>query len=290
MLPGKCEGLPEPVTSSFRPPEAMRRAPFCPVWGWRNRLRFPIRRAMAKALFELNPDLDRAALAAEFAQANRLQIKNILTEQTARELRTILHSHTDWGMALQAGADGKAHGFRAQDLRQQDTARQAMELAKATDKAAAERDYAYRALRYSLVEALQGGWDPDGPHEVLLEHLNAEPFIGLMQEVTGIPELAKADAHASCFGAQHFLGLHTDSHVAEGWRVAYVLNLTIDDWYPDWGGYLVFFDEEGNIETGFKPEFNTLNLFRVPQAHAVTYVPPFAPKGRYAISGWLRDQ
>lgn len=245
---------------------------------------------MAKALFELNPDLDRTALAAGFASANRLQIPDILTRETALELRTILHSRTDWGMALQAGSKGKAHGFRAQDLRKQDVARQAMELAKATDQAAAGRDYAYRALRYSLVEALQGGWDPGGPYEVLLEHLNAEPFIGLMRDVTGIAGLAKADAHASCFGAQHFLGTHNDSHVAEGWRVAYVLNLTIDDWYPDWGGYLVFFDEDGNIETGFKPQFNTLNLFRVPQAHAVTYVPPFAPKGRYAISGWLRDQ
>ncbi|WP_340587939.1 2OG-Fe(II) oxygenase [Erythrobacter alti] len=245
---------------------------------------------MAKALFELNPDLDRTALAAQFAEATRLQIPDVLTDETARELREILHNRTHWGMALQAGADGKAHGFRAQDLRQREVAQKAMEVGKATDQAAAGRDYAYRALRYSLVEAVQEGWDPGGPHELLLEHLNAEPFLGLMREVTGIPELAKADGHASCFAAQHFLGLHIDSHVAEGWRIAYVLNLTIDDWYPDWGGYLVFFDEDGNIETGFKPQFNTLNLFRVPQAHAVTYVPPFAPKGRYAISGWLRDR
>lgn len=245
---------------------------------------------MAKSLFELNPNLDRAALAAKFAEANRLQIPDILTAETARELRQILHSHTDWGMALQAGAHGEAHGFRAQELRQRDMAQKAMEIGRATDQAAAGRDYAYRALRYSMVEALQGGWDPGGPHEVLLEHLNAEPFIGLMRDVTGIDNLIKADAHASCFAPQHFLGLHNDSHVAEGWRIAYVLNLTIDDWYPDWGGYLVFFDDDGNIETGFKPEFNTLNLFLVPQAHAVTYVPPFAPKGRYAISGWLRDR
>ncbi|AKQ41976.1 hypothetical protein CP97_07960 [Aurantiacibacter atlanticus] len=245
---------------------------------------------MAKALFQLNPDLDRAALARQFARDRRLQIADVLTEEAARELRGILQHHTQWGIALQAGAHGKPQGFRAQELSNPAIAKQAMEIAQLTDKAAAERDYAYRSMRYSLVEALQGGWAPDGPHEILLEHLNAEEFLGLMRQITDIPELAKADGHASCFGPQHFLGRHMDSHVAEGWRIAYVLNLTIDDWYPDWGGYLVFFDEDGNIETGFKPRFNTLNLFAVPQAHAVTYVPPFAPKGRYAISGWLRDR
>ncbi len=245
---------------------------------------------MAKALFELNPDLDRQALANRFARDGRLQIESVLTEETARELRAILAEGTPWGIAFQAGTHGEPRSYRPQELQDRHTAQQAQELGKRTDQAAAQGDYAYRALRYSLVEALQQGWEPGGPHEVLLEHLNAEPFLGLMREVTGISELAKADGHATCFAAHHFLGRHIDSHVAEGWRIAYVLNLTIDDWHPDWGGYLTFFDDDGNIEAGFKPSFNTLNLFRVPQAHAVTYVPPFAPKGRYAISGWLRDR
>jgi Rps23 Pro-64 3,4-dihydroxylase Tpa1-like proline 4-hydroxylase len=41
---------------------------------------------------------------------------------------------------------------------------------------------------------------------------------------------------------------------------------------------------------GYMPRFNTLNLFAVPQHHAVSFVPPFAPQGRIAISGWFRDQ
>ena len=245
---------------------------------------------MAKALFELNPALDRSRLAREFSEARRLQIPDILTDATARELRDILATGTEWGIALQAGAEGKARGFRGRDLRDPAVAREAMAMGQETDKAAAGGDYAYRALRYSIVEAVQQQWEPGGPHEVLLGHLNAEPFLSLMRDITGIPELAKADAHASCFAAQHFLGKHIDSHVAEGWRIAYVLNLTIDDWHPDWGGYLVFFDDAGDVVQGFKPRFNTLNLFAVPQAHAVTYVPPFAPRGRYAISGWLRDR
>ena len=245
---------------------------------------------MAKALFELNPNLDRVALAKRFAADKRMQVENILTDETAHELREIMVRGTEWGVALQAGATGEPHGWRGRELRDPALGQQVVELVKQTDQAAAARDYAYRSNRYSLVEGLQKEWNPGGPHELLLEYLNAPDFIEFMREITGIPELVKADGHASCFGPNHFLGKHNDSHVAEGWRIAYVLNLTIDDWYPDWGGYLVFYDEAGNIETGFMPRFNTLNLFLVPQVHAVTYVPPFAPRGRYAISGWLRDR
>lgn len=245
---------------------------------------------MAKALFEINPALDRAALADQFARDGRIQIRNILTDETAREIRQILQSGTPWGISMQAGADGSPTSFRPHELREPNVAKAAMELGQMTDQAAARGDYAFRLLRYSLVEAVQEGWDPGGPHHLLLEYLNADEFLGLMRDITGIAELAKADGHASCYAGQHFLGRHVDSHVAEGWRIAYVLNLTIDDWHPDWGGYLVFYDDEGDIVQGYRPRFNTLNLFAVPQAHAVSYVPPFAPKGRYAISGWLRDQ
>lgn len=245
---------------------------------------------MAKALFELNPDLDRAALAQRFAANRRLQVDSILTDETARELREIMVRGTEWGVAMQAGAHARPRSWRGRDLREPAVSREVVEMVKETDKAAASRDYAYRSHRYSLVEGLQQQWAPGGPHELLLEYLNATDFLGFMRDITGLPDLVKADGHASCFGPNHFLGRHNDSHVAEGWQIAYVLNLTIDDWHPDWGGYLLFYDEAGNIETGFMPRFNTLNLFKVPQDHAVSYVPPFAPRGRYAISGWLRDR
>jgi len=48
-----------------------------------------------------------------------------------------------------------------------------------------------------------------------------------------------------------------------------VFNLT-RKWRPDWNGYLQFFDENGNGSTACRPAFNTLNLFGVPQPHAVT--------------------
>jgi Rps23 Pro-64 3,4-dihydroxylase Tpa1-like proline 4-hydroxylase len=78
--------------------------------------------------------------------------------------------------------------------------------------------------------------------------------------------------------------------VLEGWQVAYVMNFCAEEWRPDWGGYLLFYDEDGDVVAGFKPRFNALNLFRVPQKHSVTYVAPFAPIARFAITGWFRDR
>lgn len=245
---------------------------------------------MAIALFELNPALDRAALAKAFAAAGRLQIRNFLTDETARELRGILARHTPWGAAMQAGTHAKPQSWRAAELRQPDAIEAVRQQVAATDAAAARGEYAFRCMRYSLVEAYLGKWNPGGPLDLLLEHLNDEPFLQAMREVSGIASLVKADGHATCYGPQHFLGQHSDSHVAEGWRLAYVLNLTIDEWQPDWGGYLQFFDDRGDIETAWRPRFNSLNLFAVPQAHAVSYVPPFAPLGRYTVGGWLRDR
>ena len=68
------------------------------------------------------------------------------------------------------------------------------------------------------------------------------------------------------------------------------MNFCAEEWRPDWGGYLNFYDDEGDVVAGYKPRFNALNLFAVPKKHNVTYVPPFAPVGRFAITGWFRDR
>ncbi len=249
----------------------------------------PILRPMAKALFEINPELDRKALAQQFARDKRLQIRDFLTTETAEEIRNILAKHTPWGFAVQLG-DAPPAQLHGKDARTPAGQKTLQHLFRESDKVANRGDYAFRYGQYSLVQDVQQGWNPDGPHQYLLEYLNAPDFLGIMREVTGIPELAKADGQATFYGPHNFLGTHNDSHVAEGWRIAYVMNFTSDEWNPNWGGYLVFYDEDGDIVQGYRPRFNALNLFLVPQDHAVTYTPPFAPAGRYAITGWLRDR
>ncbi len=243
-----------------------------------------------KKLFEINPDLDRNALAAQFARDTRVQVRNVLTEETAKEIRMILASQTPWGLAMQAGENAEAQQILAKELQTPQGKQKAQQLATQAYQETHKAGYGFHFAQYSLVQALQEKWNPDGPHDLLLEYLNAADFIQLARDVTGIPELVKADGQCTLFAPQHFLGKHIDSHVAEGWRVAYVLNLAMDDWHPDWGGYLNFLDEDGDIVAGYRPRFNALNLFAVPQAHHVSFVPPFAPVGRFAITGWLRDR
>ena len=247
---------------------------------------------MAKKLFEINPDLDRRALAEEFAAHSRVQIRDVLTEETAQEIRGILAKATPWGVAAQAGAADPPgpQAMRADEVATAAGRTKIQQLAAASFQAAGAGDYAFLYGRYSLVEGYMGKWSEGGPLDMLLEYLNTPEFIALAGDVTGVTGLVKADGNATLFGPQHFLAHHIDSHVAEGWRVAYVLNMTIDEWKPDWGGYLNFFDADGDVVQGFRPRFNSLNLFTVPQPHSVGFVPQFAPVGRYAISGWLRDR
>jgi Rps23 Pro-64 3,4-dihydroxylase Tpa1-like proline 4-hydroxylase len=133
-------------------------------------------------------------------------------------------------------------------------------------------------------------WDPDGPHDMLLEYLNDAPVLDFVRAVTGVAEIVKADAQATLYAPTQFLAVHNDQHSGAGRRVAYVLNLCAVPWRPDWGGYLMFYDDDLDVVAGYRPRFNALNLFAVPQVHAVTFVPPFAPIARYAITGWFLDR
>ena len=245
---------------------------------------------MTRTLFEVSAHADLEGARERFAQGGRAQIRDFLTAESATEILAILKSQTPWGISLQAGESDTPEQVRAEDLRDDDMRQHVEARARATHGAAANGQFAFIHARYSLVDAYLGKWDPGGPHDLLLEYLNAPDFLGPMRYVTGIADVVKADAHASLFAAGHYLTRHIDKHSGEGRRVAYVLNFAPEDWYTDWGGYLVFFDKEGDIVEGFRPRFNSLNLFRVPQAHSVSYVPPFAPAARYAISGWLLDK
>ncbi|MCG2842646.1 2OG-Fe(II) oxygenase [Sandaracinobacter sp. RS1-74] len=215
-----------------------------------------------------------------------MQVRNVLQRDSAIELRSILASATPWGLAWQAGEDGPK-ALRAEEVAQLPIAER-QHMGRAVSTEAANGGYAFTFARYPILDAYLGRWSPDSAHDILLEHINDEPFLDLVRSVTGFHDLVKADAQATVFAPTHFLGLHSDSHVMEGWKVAYVLSLGPDEWKPDWGGYLNFFDEDGDIVQGFKPRFNSLNLFAVPQLHNVGYVPPFAPFGRFSITGWFR--
>jgi SM-20-related protein len=238
-------------------------------------------------LLDVNPALDRDTLRRSFAANRRVQIRNVLTEETAQNLFTVLSRQTPWGIAWHAKDNGP-HNIPQPRLKQ--TSREDMESIQALLlDAMRNQDYGFLYAQYPMVHAYLEKWSPGGPHDAIVDLINDDPFMNLVRDITGMSDLRKADAQATLYAPNQFLALHDDSHVAEGWRVAYVLNLCAEKWRPDWGGYLNFYDDEGDVVQGFKPRFNALNLFAVPQKHNVTYVPPFAPVGRFAITGWFRN-
>ena len=85
------------------------------------------------------------------------------------------------------------------------------------------------------------------------------------------------------------LTAHDDVAPGKHRLYAYVLNLTAR-WRADWGGILMFLDEEDHVAEGYTPAFNALNIFRVPQRHAVSMVAPFAGEPRISITGWIRSE
>ncbi len=238
--------------------------------------------------FILNQNIKRDQLAAEFAENGRVQICDVFEAETANGILQMLQQKTAWSLAWQAGMDGP-HYHRASG----DAALTQAELQAAQQRSYASAGgdgYAFTFGSYPMLQAYMEKWHPGSAHDYVLEHINDRPFLDLVRTVTNFSELKKADAQATFYGPGHFLAAHDDSHVSQGWRVAYVLNMCPIDWRPDWGGYLNFFDDKGDILAGWKPRFNTLNLFAVPQPHHVSYVPPFAPMARFAITGWFRDK
>ena len=239
-------------------------------------------------LLDVNPALDTAALAAAFARDRRIQVRDVLTQASARTVHRILAEDTPWGLAWQAGAQGPERLRR--DALAAIPAAERQARSQATMAAMRGRDYAFAYASYPMVEGYLGKWNPDGPHDLLLEYINDRPVLDLVRAITGLPGLVKADAQATLYAPNQFLAVHNDEHSGESRRIAYVLHFCAEDWRPDWGGYLNFFDDDGDVIAGYRPRFNALNLFAVPQRHHVSFVPPFAPVARYAITGWFRDR
>ncbi len=241
-----------------------------------------------ESLLQLNPRLDRAAFAVDFAKTGRLQVRDVLTVDSATRVRRILREETPWGLAWQAGAEAPANLVRYEQLQIMPPEEQASIAARAARSTGQDYAFAYRS--YPLVTAYLERWQPGSAQERLLEELNGPPMLEFMREITGIAEIVKLDGQATLYAPGNFLWPHSDAESDRGRRVAYVLNLTFGEWKPQWGGYLNFFNEAWDVEQAFRPRFNSLNLFHVPQWHSVSEVAAAAPLARYAITGWARDR
>jgi len=121
----------------------------------------------------------------------------------------------------------------------------------------------------------------------LLDLFNTEAFLDFARRLTGDDRIAFSDGQVTRYLPGHFLNRHSDANARTERLYAYVLNLS-PGWRAEWGGLLQFLDEGGDITESFVPSFGALNVFAVPQMHAVSTVAPFAGGPRYSVTGWWR--
>lgn len=232
----------------------------------------------------LNTSPDRTPDIACFQAHGRAQVQSILTEAAADSLIAVIEAQKTWNAVFdRAGQNVDLNANALSTL----TEEQMRGLLGHLNQTAAG-GFQYFFANIPLYDIYHSGRDIDPAISQLYEFINGEEFLATCRKLTGFDEISFADAQITRYGPGQFLTRHDDNVAGKNRLAAYVLNLT-RDWRAEWGGTLEFYDEDGNVEQGFTPAFNTLNLFRVPQSHAVTYVPPFARAFRYGITGWLRS-
>lgn len=232
----------------------------------------------------LNPDLDLAALAREYAAAGRVRVQHLLADDGVEAFYHDLVSRDDWWHLINT-ADGVLELDRAA------RARMSAKRLAALDRDVYARAHTGFQYRY---EALRVPDDDDDTDEddLLAEFarlMSSEPMLAMLRTVTGCGELAFTDGQATAYGPGDFLTGHDDDVPGKDRLAAYVFGMT-PRWKPEWGGLLLFHGAGEATVAGQVPRFNTLDLFAVPQRHSVSLVTPAAQGSRYAVTGWLRRQ
>ncbi len=237
-----------------------------------------------RPVLRLRTAADRAALAARLAATGRVQIPDLLEDASAAMLRDEAVQRTPFQTVT---LGGKGHVDLPAAWLEGLTPTQRTDMGRAAQEAATER-FHYLYDNHPLWDLDQAG-KLDGIWKAWLDFANSEAFLGTMRELTGEPRIAFADAQVTRYRRGHFLTAHDDGIEGKNRYFAYVLNLS-PRWKIEWGGLLMFHGGDGHVAEAFLPNFNSLNLLRVPALHSVSQVSLFAGDDRLAITGWLRGR
>lgn len=233
---------------------------------------------------EIDPQHDPSELHNKLVEKGRLQIRNFLTPQSADHLYELLTKNRRWYTTYN-------HGDEHSESLAEDVARLAPQHRQqffGRIYQGARTGFQFVFNQYAITTAIQNNEDPGHPLHAMQDNVNSPEFLGFMRTLTGRDDIDCSDSYVSQYLPGHFLTSHDDRHAHEKRIAAYTISLT-KNWREDWGGHLVFFDDDGNIEEGFKPAFNTLNIFFMPKMHAVQQVTHYAGAARTSFLGWLKQ-
>lgn len=234
----------------------------------------------------LNPAHRPEAYSPLFKAHGRLHIPGVLTPDASQRLHHTLQSTGSWTRSI--------HVREGEDLD--------IPVAELEQFSLEERDHLERSLADASADSLQYIFDTvrisadikarrpvAEPMKAIHRFINGPAFLEFLARVTGHDGLAFADVMATRYLPGHFLTAHGDENPDERRLFAYVLNVT-PIWRADWGGILMFLDDDGHVAEGYIPAFNALNIFSVPQTHAVSMVTRLAQTPRLSITGWIHGR
>jgi len=229
-----------------------------------------------------NSELDSGLCRRTFQNCGRIHIPAILERSSADWLHHVLQEEVPW--QLHFNEAGKNYDLHRDQVAVLPESKRVMLIEQLTRNAGTRFQYLFH--NYPISDAVLQNTGAISIHD-FHAFVNAPDTLRIIRDITGAADITFADCQATRYQAGQFLTTHNDDLEGKDRRIAYVFNFT-RDWRPDFGGLLLFLDEQGHIEEGYLPLFNSLNLFRIPALHCVSYVTPFAIGGRYSISGWFR--
>jgi Rps23 Pro-64 3,4-dihydroxylase Tpa1-like proline 4-hydroxylase len=229
------------------------------------------------------PNLPLEAAARIYLNTGRVHLPGVLASDAAISVHNRLVAARSWRLVFNQA--GQHREILLEDLAHRGWEGYRELLAAAAARGSTEFQYIYKNL--PLYDLYRDERLTDGYLRQLMEFLNSNAFLRFARQLTGDPFIEFVDAQATLYEPGHFLTRHDDLVEGKNRAAAYVLNLT-PGWNPDWGGILSFYDADGHVAEGYTPTFNAINVFRVPQVHAVSYVAPLAKSGRYSVTGWMR--
>lgn len=231
--------------------------------------------------------LDEDALTRRFQETGRLHIPDFLKPDLARALHEVLAADMSWARTFTV--NGKSYDIDlAAQAQTADTVLSQVAVAVAEG---GRTGFAYDFELWRISDEVEAGRRPTDARSRLADLydlLNCEVFLDFIRRVTGLDAATYCDAQATRYRAGHFLTAHDDEVEGKNRLCAMVLGLT-PEWRTEWGGLLVFHDAAGHVLEGYKPGFNALNLFRIPQVHSVSQVASFVAADRLSVTGWVRS-
>jgi SM-20-related protein len=232
----------------------------------------------------LSRDLQPRSYRPIFKQHGRLHIPGILDQASAAGLYASVKDAKDWTRAfhLGPGRDVDIYVRELEALPAEERARLEQDLVGSSSEGLR---YVFDTVRITS-ELKEGGRPVSAPMRSLHDFVNGRGFLDFIRELTGDDRVAFADVMATRYLPGHFAAAHGDELAGQKRLYAFVLNLT-PEWRTDWGGVLTFHDSDGHIAEGYTPKFNALNVFAVPQTHAVSFVTPMARAPRLSVTGWV---